>query len=270
MKHSVLPKSIFWLGLAVLAAAYVSIRHDTKVSGLAQTYIATAAWIGFWGAISWLAARAKERNGASPNAVLLLYRRATILNLVAWDFVIVGEYNLWAYNYTRSNITFMINVIAIMGWLFISDRLVALTDDPDQNSGAKPIRLFGTHRPRRAFFWGLVVLPFCGIVLFGITLFMQAKVRHPDFQTPQIFLLFMVIVSAGVTILAYQRYRRDPFSKQQAMIISIATPIIVGIEGAYTLLNKASLYLYVASSIIISCLALSTQLLFRATYENNK
>ena len=105
------------------------------------------------------------------------------------------------------------------------------SDDPKQESGSKPLNVFGRSRSRRLFYWGLIVYPSSSLVVAGLFLFANNEPYPSQFHPPQLCLLLDAVYSAAAAGLLFQRYHGASSSGlSMTRFVSIAF-LFIGIAG---------------------------------------
>jgi hypothetical protein len=259
-------KSVEWgaslLALAVLAAILWSgyLPNSVETSAL---YLLAASGVDLYCLLVSLSVRAQLRKSDSVQVLGLLQTRAQVLFLVAWQLAIVGVLHILQDNFAvTSSILVMCGLLLAM-CIFLSDRLIAIADRPNQDGGSKPLRARGRPRSRRLFFWVWIVYPWSTLAGASVMMFI-GKGRYPSlFHPPQVCLLLEVVFSAGVAALVFQRYRELAFSGRLAAACFLPAVVILGFAGVFEMFSSSSSDTFWTSSLIVTCVSLSAYWLLR-------
>lgn len=206
------------------------------------------------------------RKGEPPQTLWPFARRVRVPILAAWQLAILGLLNIWtAGESDASRRVLVLSGLLLALNIVIADRLLSLADSPDQDGGTKPLKFFDRWRSRRLCFWAFFVYPASIPIYLGadfcITGAPYSSLLHP----PQLCLLLAAVMSAGTAALVFQRYHGLASDKRVRAMCALGVVFVVGFAGAFTFLQDYSRYVYALSSLTVMCLALSTNLVLRAT-----
>lgn len=252
------------LGLVVLATVlWYGNSPGTVVFG--ASYLVAAACIDLFCLLVIFTVKMRMKKHSSAQSLWLLLTRAQLALLVAWQLGILGVLNIWASNLVRSATIFVLSNVLLLACVFISDRMIALSDSPDQSGGAKPLSSLGRPRSRRLFFWAFVVYPSSSLGVAGVLLFAKMKPYPFPFHPPQICLLLDAVFSAVAAGLVFQRYSGEVSNQpSHARRFLLAVLLVIGPATGFQFFVAGNLYANVLSSLTVICTAVSAHWLWRA------
>jgi hypothetical protein len=252
------------LALVVLAAI-LWYGHSPHVMDAGVLYLLAAACVDLYCIPAALALRTRLRKGDSTQALWSLERTVRALVLVAWQLAILGLLSIWAVEPVGSPAVLASSGLPLVICIIVSDRLIALADTPSQDGGTKPLSFFGRLRTRRVYFWACTVYPASAPVMLGVRMFMRGKPYPSPLHPPQLCLLLAAVMSVGTAGLVFQRYRGLASDKRRSALCALAVFLVVGFAGVFAFFLAYSRYVYALSSLSVMCVALSAQLVLRAS-----
>jgi hypothetical protein len=205
-----------------------------------------------------------QRSTLTPAERWLLRKRTGILLFAAWQLAILGSLNIWALELTPTWGVLALSYGAAFLFLLVADRQIAAADNADQYAGSQTIRVFGYPCLRRLGFWSLIVYPSAAIAVVGVYLFTQLDTVSIPFRAPEVCLLLCAIYSAGVAIMAIQRYSGTRLDKRHAAWIAAATIFLLIPATIHQALLSYSLYPYLLTCCTLITIAASTCWLLQA------
>lgn len=264
MKRTATETGARLLGAMILAAIIASSKMP-NILEVSAPYLMASSCAGLYSFLTSVAARSELRKGHLDNSKLWFRQSAArIFHLVAWQLAILGALNVCADQLLTTRVVLIVVCLAMIAWVYISDRWVALTDRRDQYGGIRPMKFLGQLRTRRLFFWALIFYPAVSLLLAGFMLFANGRSYPSPFQPVQFFTLFITVLSAGTAALAFERYRGSPAKKQWSSVLLIGVILILFFSGFFWILLGRSLYTFVLSSLTVVSVAVSASLLLRA------
>jgi hypothetical protein len=260
-------RGVMLLGLVILATV-IQYAHSPRTMLAGGSYLAAATIIGFICllGISTVKIRLKKESSAS---LWLLVARAQVTLFAAWQFAILGILNIWAFNFVGSAKIFVLSNVLLLICVFISDRLIALADSPDQDGGSKPLSSLGRPRSRRLFFWAFFVYPASSLVIAEMILSERMKPYPAAFLPPQLCLLLDAVSSAVTAGLVFQRYRGKASGQPLAGRFILAVLLILGFGTGLQYFIGLDMYPNVLCSFTVVCTAVSAYYLWRPNISSS-
>lgn len=197
--------------------------------------------------------RSENRKRIPNDSSWYLRRRAQILLLVGWEFLIIGWLNIQGislrfYGYV------LIGYISVGLFIILSYKIVALADDKNQKDGSMPLNYFGRPRSRRIFFAGFIYTPIGLLIILSLA-WSSREWCPAILQPPQIWFLVLALVSIAAAGMVFQRYHSVSSDRPLAIRLFTATACVVLLSTVIRLILSYNIYIYTLSSTAVVCIA---------------
>ncbi len=248
-------KGILWaerLLIVFILAMLVAYRSSPGFL-IGAVYLVVASNLEAFGAILRSRGRmARERPTDSLAWNLHLKRKA--LTFSAWQVAIIALLNLSPFRSDQARASLWIGYLLVGLFAVSCYSLVGISDDSRQQGGSKPLNYFGRPRSRRIFFCGFVVVP---ILALADVSFRWPVSKNPPLllRVPQFWVVMTALLSFGSAMLVFLRHRKAPAERGYRFKGVGATALAMALTGAAYLISGHDLYIYLASSATMLCIA---------------
>lgn len=192
-------------------------------------------------------------------------RRAQVMLYIALQLAIIGLLNIWSFSESQSFNVFVLSNASIFLSIFSWDRLISLTDDPNQDGGAKPLTSVGRPRSRRLFFWAFFVYPSTAVIAAGAMIFADGKTSPSLFHAPQLGLFLNTLYSVGAAGLILHRYHSAQPDRICENGFRLGGLFLLGTAMGSQFLVGWRPYTNILSALAVVCMTLCTCWLWRAS-----
>jgi len=238
-----------------VVAAIVKYAKAPRVVLPGALYLIVASYLALFCVTVTRSLRRGQPEDVQPQTAWLLRRKAYILVVSAWQLAIVGLLVIWACAHPQPE-AFTVSYVCATVFIVLSYKMVAVADNPEQANGAMPLSCFGRPRSRKGLFllfafWPIGVLAFADVIIF-----FNWKWCPVPFQPPRLCLLLVALSGMMEAVLQFYRYGYKAAAPTDGLRkVQVLTFAILGLTGVLYLALAYSMYVYVLSSVTVSCIA---------------